>query len=120
MKKTTLNVTIEYDSDGVINHEEIIRRELLQIIPRKLNEGELIIHRVEIEKSETELVKIIEPSDYLEMEIESHDCEIICPNCGSIEMAKILHTIPFPTYLHDCKKCNYKIMESEWNSKMWD
>lgn len=40
---------------------------------------------------------------------------IECPNCGAIELATIEETIPFWTYLHDCK-CGYIIMESEWCS----
>lgn len=40
---------------------------------------------------------------------------IICPNCGSMELAEIKETIPWPTYVHDCSKCDYIIMESEWS-----
>ena len=40
---------------------------------------------------------------------------IECPNCGAIELATIEETIPFWTYIHDCK-CGYTIMESEWNA----
>jgi len=38
---------------------------------------------------------------------------IECPNCRSIELAEIKETIPFWTYIHDCK-CGYTIMESDW------
>ena len=40
--------------------------------------------------------------------------KIICPECGYIQYAKVEDTIPFPTYIHECKKCKYIIMESEW------
>ena len=40
---------------------------------------------------------------------------IICPECGSIELATIdTTTVPFYTYIHFCKKCEYIIMESDW------
>jgi len=39
---------------------------------------------------------------------------IICPNCGAIELATIEETIPFWTYIHDCTKCKFTIMESDW------
>lgn len=44
------------------------------------------------------------------MTIES----IVCPECGCIQFAKVLDTIPFNTYIHECLKCEYIIMESEW------
>jgi len=40
---------------------------------------------------------------------------IICPNCGAIELVTIEETVPFWTYIHDCK-CSYTIMESEWQT----
>jgi hypothetical protein len=39
---------------------------------------------------------------------------IECPECETIQAAIVEHTIPFGTYIHRCKKCNYTIMESEW------
>lgn len=43
--------------------------------------------------------------------------EIIrCPGCGSIQIGKIKNTFPHPTYLHECGKCKYDIMESEWEA----
>lgn len=44
------------------------------------------------------------------------EVKIECPECGSIEIAvEDYTTAPFPTYLHRCNKCEYVIMESEWN-----
>lgn len=40
--------------------------------------------------------------------------KIICPECGYIQYAKVEDTIPYPTYIHECEKCKYIIMESEW------
>ena len=40
---------------------------------------------------------------------------IKCPECGEIQTAKILHTFPWNTFIHDCEKCDYTIMESEWD-----
>ncbi len=39
---------------------------------------------------------------------------IICPECGSIETAFVLHTAPWYSYVHDCLKCGYTIMASDW------
>ena len=45
---------------------------------------------------------------------ESHLEIIKCTECGFIQPAKVLHTIPFGTFIHECKNCKYTIMESEW------
>jgi C4-type Zn-finger protein len=47
--------------------------------------------------------------------MKSHSETIRCPECGQEQKAKVLHTIPFTTYIHECIKCNYVIMESEWD-----
>lgn len=40
---------------------------------------------------------------------------IICPNCGAIEIGTIdTTTIPWNTFIHHCSKCEYIIMESDW------
>ena len=39
---------------------------------------------------------------------------IVCPECGHIQYANVEDTIPFPTYIHECERCKYIIMESEW------
>ena len=45
---------------------------------------------------------------------------IVCPNCGSIEKARVENAIPFPIYIHDCVECGYKIQESEWQLYNWE
>ncbi len=41
--------------------------------------------------------------------------EIIkCCECGKIQEAEVLYTIPWPIYVHQCS-CGYIIMESEWD-----
>ena len=40
---------------------------------------------------------------------------IVCPECNKLQKAKI-NNIPFPVYIHNCKKCDYIIMESEWQT----
>lgn len=43
------------------------------------------------------------------------EVKIECPSCGSIEIAiEDYTTIPWHTYIHRCNKCDYVIMESEW------
>lgn len=44
-----------------------------------------------------------------------HTEQIECPECNTIQWAKVEHTIPFWTKIHDCINCGFKIMESEWN-----
>lgn len=42
---------------------------------------------------------------------------IKCPECGTVQDATIEFDrswMPFPCYVHDCEKCGYTIMESEW------
>ena len=36
---------------------------------------------------------------------------IVCPECGKVQKAKIKHTMPFDTYIHECEKCKYIIMK---------
>ncbi len=45
---------------------------------------------------------------------ETHTEKIKCPDCGTIQDATVEHTTPFYTYLHNCEKCNFTIMESDW------
>jgi C4-type Zn-finger protein len=47
---------------------------------------------------------------------KSHTEKIKCPECGTVQEAKVYHTGPFWSYVHRCKKCGYQIMESEWNT----
>lgn len=44
-----------------------------------------------------------------------HPVIIECPKCKIIQAAIIEHTTPFGTYIHHCIKCEYIIMESDWN-----
>lgn len=47
----------------------------------------------------------------------SYENDLIeCPSCKLINKARILHTVPFPTYIHRCYNCDHVIMESEWRS----
>jgi Zn ribbon nucleic-acid-binding protein len=48
-------------------------------------------------------------------DIKSHVETIQCPECKTIQDALVLHTMPLATYIHDCVKCEYTIMESEWD-----
>ena len=47
-------------------------------------------------------------------EVWHHAERIRCPECGQEQDATVQHTRPFWTYVHDCEKCGYTIMESEW------
>ena len=47
--------------------------------------------------------------------MESHEEQIKCPECGQIQTAVVLHTFPWWSYIHECEKCKYIIMESEWD-----
>jgi Zn ribbon nucleic-acid-binding protein len=46
---------------------------------------------------------------------EDHHVESIsCPECNAVQDAIVLHRLPWYTYIHECVKCHYTIMESEW------
>lgn len=49
-----------------------------------------------------------------ENKVTSHQEAILCPECSNLEHAKVEHTDPFYTKIHQCKNCDYIIMESEW------
>ena len=46
--------------------------------------------------------------------MENNKETIICPNCGTIQEATVDRDVPFAVLIHDCDKCGYRIMESEW------
>lgn len=46
--------------------------------------------------------------------IQSHIERIICPNCRSVCLARVEHTQPFYSYVHECQRCKYMITESVW------
>ena len=45
-----------------------------------------------------------------------HSVVIKCPACKKIQkaIAEWKEGHPFPTYIHECIKCEYIIMEDEW------
>ena len=47
---------------------------------------------------------------------ESHTEEIECPECGTRQIATVQHVLPWWAYVHECTKCGYVIMESEWKT----
>ena len=49
--------------------------------------------------------------------MSSHTENIKCPNCESIQEAEVEHAetkYDWDVYIHNCTKCDYTIMESEW------
>jgi Zn ribbon nucleic-acid-binding protein len=50
----------------------------------------------------------------------SHKEKIECPECGHVQEAEVKHTFPFATYIHECVKCDFFIMESEWKKVNYD
>ena len=51
----------------------------------------------------------------LQLSTHAHHTEQIeCPECGLHQIAKVEHTEPWWTYIHECTNCGYLIMESEW------
>lgn len=41
--------------------------------------------------------------------------KIQCPECDHVQMAVVEELWPWDNYTHECTKCGYIIMESEWN-----
>lgn len=39
---------------------------------------------------------------------------IKCPECGTIQEAEVKESIPWNVKIHECDKCKYLIMESEY------
>jgi len=40
---------------------------------------------------------------------------IKCPECEHIQLAIVEQSWPWWVFLHECEKCGYIIMESDWN-----
>ena len=47
-------------------------------------------------------------------QLPSHVETIRCPSCGTVQQAMVEHTWPWAMFCHFCEKCEYIIMESEW------
>jgi len=45
---------------------------------------------------------------------ESHFEKIICPECGSEQIAEVVHGAFWDAYIHHCDSCGYTITESGW------
>ena len=43
-----------------------------------------------------------------------HTETILCPECGSLENATVEQSIPWWIYIHECKNCDFIIMESDF------
>lgn len=43
-----------------------------------------------------------------------HMEKIKCPECGYVQWAQVEHCFPWNSYVHECKKCDWIIMESDW------
>lgn len=41
---------------------------------------------------------------------------IVCPECWFTQKATVTHRKgdPWPTFIHECERCGYLIVESEW------
>jgi predicted RNA-binding Zn-ribbon protein involved in translation (DUF1610 family) len=48
--------------------------------------------------------------------ITYHTERIKCPECGHEQRATVVHCWPWNAHIHDCEKCGYTIMESDWNT----
>jgi len=48
--------------------------------------------------------------------MDSHTQKIKCPECDKVQPGTIEHTFPWWSYVHHCVKCEYIIMESEWQN----
>lgn len=46
--------------------------------------------------------------------MKQHEETIVCPECAAIERATVIHTVPWYSYVHECTKCGFIIMESDW------
>lgn len=43
-----------------------------------------------------------------------HIEKINCAQCGNEQLATVEHTLPFMSYVHACKACNFINTESDW------
>lgn len=60
-----------------------------------------------------------EPPRHVTMKSEEisepeHTETILCPRCKSHQVAIVIHSKPFWSYVHVCGVCSYCITESEW------
>lgn len=47
-----------------------------------------------------------------------HEDVIICPECGELQNAKVLHVNGADVKLHTCVTCGFNVTESDWLSKI--
>jgi uncharacterized Zn finger protein len=43
---------------------------------------------------------------------------IKCPTCGQNQQAKVIHTSPEHTHIHECEACHEIIEAADWNSQI--
>ena len=47
--------------------------------------------------------------------MDAHFETIKCPQCETIQNARVEHSFSFWSYVHECTHCNYIITESDWD-----
>ena len=63
-------------------------------------------------EAEVERLKSVAPNGT--PKVKHHNETIVCPECNAIEHATVMHTVPWYSYVHECTKCGYIVMESDW------
>lgn len=67
------------------------------------------------EENKSENIPIpVGPNQLQIFEEKFHLEKIRCPECNCEQTAKVIHTVPWHSKVHECE-CGYIIMESDWN-----
>ena len=93
-------------------HEWLLDEEIDSLTTIKNNRGEEVFLCDILEKHLIEQLRLCD----INRQLSNNEAIMIkCPSCNTVQAAICKHTIPFYTYIHYCKNCNYVIMESEWD-----
>ena len=114
-KQKICHITTIVGLDNIIGIDSQNKTKLKKLFEYGLAYVELKREYADFNNLKQEYKDILEKSVYEDDYVDYHIETIKCPNCNTIQKAKVLHKTPFYDYTHECEKCKYLIMESEWN-----
>lgn len=113
-KQELRHITTVNGLDCIVGLDKQIKIRLKKLFESGLTYVEIKREYADFDSVKQEYKDILENSIY-EDDYEDYHIETIkCPNCNVVQKAKVLHKTPFYDYTHECEKCKYIIMESEW------
>ena len=113
-KQTKTHITTIAQLDDIVGLSQKDKGKLIVLFQKGLTYVELKREYADFSAVKQEYKDILESSFYEDDYAIYHIETIKCPECNTVQKAKVYHKTPFYDYTHECEKCGYIIMESEW------